>query len=1208
MKSLGTRFLWPLGTIAVLFAFFGLYRNYSASQDHTIALIQQQANLAMQFDLAIREYTGEKIRPVMERFLDKDGFMPETMSTSYISRSIFEKVRKQFPEYIIRFASDNPRNPINAATPDELRLIHFFRENRHVSQRSEIVTLNGRKYWAHFVPKWIKEDCMRCHGDPKDAPAELIKRYGSTASFHRAVGDVAGLDTIAIPLDTINAELSSDFKRQSIISITGIVLLCVSILLIFRFVVTKRLTAMAAHFQKIAEHPESHWMTPLAVRGRDEISVLGHAFNRLAAQLRAAHESLEQRVQERTADLEQSNTALQKEAEDRLNAEEALRASETRLKSLFHAAPIGLTIVEGRIHRMANKRHCEITGYSEEELFGQSTRILYETDAEFERVGQALYANLAEQGQTFVETVFRRKDGELRNVIVSAAFLDPDAPSGPVVVAIQDITENKKAEAALQSIDAYQRLIIRHAPFGMHFYRLEPDGQLIFEGGNPAADTILGLDHHALEGKIIEEAFPGLQKTSVPDIYKQIARNGGIHHQDDMNYDEANGLSGAYEFHAFQTMPNRMAVFFADITARKQAEMELRKSEERYRQIVDTAQEGIWCMDENFVTSYVNPQTAKMLGYDPGELMGRPFLDFIHEEDVPDQLNLFERRQQGLQDRYERRLRTKNGREFWGVLSVAPVFDEQRKFAGSFAMLSDITDRKRMEEELRTSETTLQTLLQAAPIGITITQNRIFQYVNDRYCNIVGYSREELIGHSSRMLYDSGEDFTRVGRELFDRLKEHSTSSFETYHRRKDGSPIDILLSAAPLEPTVSKVVVTVMDITEHKHTEAERQRLETQFQQAQKMEAVGQLAGGVAHDFNNLLQVINGYTDIALMDLEPGSPATQALQEIATAGERAARLIGQLLAFSRRQIMKLEYMSLNTVVEEFLKMVKRVIGEDIHVNFVPGPALGVVHVDRGQMEQVIMNLCVNARDAMPQGGTLTIETKNVVLDHDYCEAHAGAAPGHYILLTLTDTGCGMDTETQKHIFEPFFTTKGLGKGTGLGLATVYGIIKQHDGMIQVYSEPGMGTIFKIYLPKLEPSVHQTLPKDESPVRGGHETILMAEDDPMVRALAQKVLENAGYTVLAACDGREALQVFYENPDRVDLVLLDVVMPNLGGKAVYDELRRDFPTLRFLFASGYSENAIHTGFILDEGIQLIQKPYAPKELLRRIRMILDNTR
>jgi len=285
--------------------------------------------------------------------------------------------------------------------------------------------------------------------------------------------------------------------------------------------------------------------------------------------------------------------------------------------------------------------------------------------------------------------------------------------------------------------------------------------------------------------------------------------------------------------------------------------------------------------------------------------------------------------------------------------------------------------------------------------------------------------------------------------------------------------------------------------------------------------------------------------------------------------------------------------------------MIRRLIGEDVEVAVMDGRGLGMVHADRGQMEQVLLNLCINARDAMPEGGILTIGTENVVFDSEYCNLHTWAAPGRYVLLSVADTGCGMDKETQVHVFEPFFTTKALGKGTGLGLSTVYGIVRQHKGMVQVYSEVGLGTTFKVYLPNIEIPASTVEVKTVERAKGGTETILLAEDDQALQTLAARILESAGYTVLLASDGKEALDVFEKHAAEIDLCLLDVVMPKMGGKAVYDVLRQQHPGLLFLFSSGYSVDAIHTGFVLKEGIELIQKPYAPETLLRRIRQVLD---
>lgn len=394
--------------------------------------------------------------------------------------------------------------------------------------------------------------------------------------------------------------------------------------------------------------------------------------------------------------------------------------------------------------------------------------------------------------------------------------------------------------------------------------------------------------------------------------------------------------------------------------------------------------------------------------------------------------------------------------------------------------------------------------------------------------------------------------------------------------------------------------------IAESRQAAEEKAKLEEQYRQAQKMEAVGQLTGGVAHDFNNLLQVINGATEMALDDMAGNHPSRESMQEVAKAGKRAARLVSQLLLFSRRQIMRPENLDLNETVTDLLKMLGRVIGEHVQFIWEPGDMQGVIHADRGMIEQALINLCVNARDAMPEGGTLTISTEAVYIDENYCATRSWAVPGAYGVLKVSDTGCGMDAETQKRIFEPFFTTKDRSKGTGLGLSTVYGIIKQHDGMINVYSELGQGTVFKLYWPLPTKASKQAQESGQcSPVLGGHETILLAEDDYLVRKLGKNLLEKAGYTVQVARNGREALEIFMEDPDKVDLAILDVVMPEMGGREAHDRMKSVRPDIKVLFASGYSENAIHTNYILDKPFTLIQKPFTRRVLLEHVRKILD---
>jgi len=418
----------------------------------------------------------------------------------------------------------------------------------------------------------------------------------------------------------------------------------------------------------------------------------------------------------------------------------------------------------------------------------------------------------------------------------------------------------------------------------------------------------------------------------------------------------------------------------------------------------------------------------------------------------------------------------------------------------------------------------------------------------------------------------------------------------------------DDLLNPGSLTKEQAEILVlyaaTIGHLCSRKHAEAKREQLEEQLRHAQKMEAVGQLAGGVAHDFNNILQVILGNVDMVLADID--DPETrQPLEEVFQAAGRAADLTRQLLAFSRRQVIRPANLDLNKLVEGILKMIDRAIGEHINLRFRPDRHLGTIYADPGQIEQIVINLCINARDAMPIGGTLTIETENVTIGPDYLNTHQWATQGRYVLLTVTDTGHGIDEATRAQIFEPFFTTKGVGRGTGLGLATVYGIVQQHNGHIQVYSEPGKGTAFKIYIPIVESPPQEIHEKIVEPIVGGTETILVAEDEQMVRNLVTNMLQNAGYTVLAASDGEEAIRVFDQHADSIALALLDVVMPKLGGREVMDHIQAHTSTIPFLFSSGYSENAVHTNFVIEEGLHLISKPYGKNELLRAVRKLLD---
>ncbi len=524
-------------------------------------------------------------------------------------------------------------------------------------------------------------------------------------------------------------------------------------------------------------------------------------------------------------------------------------------------------------------------------------------------------------------------------------------------------------------------------------------------------------------------------------------------------------------------------------------------------------------------------------------------------------------------------------------------------------LMEEISEREKAKEALKESESMYRMLVESTNSFVfSLDTGGVCRYVNRFWTDRLGYSSDEIVGTNGFHLI-TPESLKGFREEFAIALGGESRSDIEFRSKTSDGGFVDVSVNLNPILDSSGQVTLmlgTGIDITERKRAEEDRERLEEQYRQAQKMEAVGQLTGGVAHDFNNLLQVINGGTEMAISDLPEGHLVRESLATVAKAGERAARLVSQLLLFSRRQIMQPESLDLNDIVGNLLKLLGRLIGEFIQLQFHPGKHAGAIHADRGMVEQAVMNLCLNARDAMPTGGTLTIETSSVVIDEAYCAAHSWATPGRFALLSISDSGHGMDPGTVEHIFEPFFTTKEVGKGTGLGLATVYGIVKQHEGMIHAYSEPGKGSTFKLYWPKSAAPTETPQEEPEELVSGGTETILLAEDDDMVRDLAERVLKRAGYMVLTAQDGTEAVALFEKRATEIAMVILDVVMPKMGGREAYEHMQRLRPGLKALFASGYSENAIHTNFVLDEDLALVQKPFSPNALLLAVRKILDS--
>jgi two-component system cell cycle sensor histidine kinase/response regulator CckA len=516
---------------------------------------------------------------------------------------------------------------------------------------------------------------------------------------------------------------------------------------------------------------------------------------------------------------------------------------------------------------------------------------------------------------------------------------------------------------------------------------------------------------------------------------------------------------------------------------------------------------------------------------------------------------------------------------------------------------------RRAKEALHESEERFRLMYDEAPVGYheLDREGRIIR-VNRRELEMLGYNEEELLRRPV-WKFVVEEEMTRqvIMAKIAGDVSFHET--FERTYRRKDGTTLPVMIQDRIIRDKKGRILgirSMIEDITERRRAEEALQKSEEQLRQWQRVEAIGRLAGGVAHDFNNLLMTIKGCSELLLGGLDPRDLRREEVEEIRKAAERATALTRQLLAFGRRQVLQPQVLDLNEVVANMDRMLQRLIGEDIQLLTVLDPQLWPVKVDPGQIEQVIMNLAVNARDAMRGGGKLTIETANVILDEDYARRHVSVKAGPCVMLAVTDNGCGMDKETQSHLFEPFFTTKETGEGTGLGLSTVYGIVKQSGGNIWAYSELGQGTTFKIYLPRIEEAVRTYRPKAGRAVSpGGSETILLVEDEEAVRTIVSKILQNKGYTVLEAHHGIEALQICMHHEGLIHLMVTDVVMPQMSGRELAERLTMLRPEIRVLFMSGYPDNAIVHHGVLGAGTAFLQKPFTLNALECKVRELLD---
>ncbi len=617
---------------------------------------------------------------------------------------------------------------------------------------------------------------------------------------------------------------------------------------------------------------------------------------------------------------------------------------------------------------------------------------------------------------------------------------------------------------------------------------------------------------------------------------------------------------------------------------------------------VEQSPAAVLITDPAGVIQYVNQRFTEISGYARSEVLGKNASILKSGQTPPEVYDaLWATIMSGDTWKGEIQNRRKTGELYWDHSVISPLRDGAGAITHFLSVQEDVTERKRMEQQLREREEYFRSLIeQAMDIIAVLDASGAIKYASPSVSPVLGYAPEELVGR--KMLDLVHADDAEATLQVFAEGVATGTGGrlLEVRFRHKDGTYRILEAIGRYLlgDPLVRGVVINARDVTE-------RRSLERQFLQAQKMEAVGRLAGGVAHDFNNVLTAILGYAGLLLDGLPTLSPLRPDLEEIKNAADRAAGLTHQLLAFSRKQVLEMRVLDVNELVADMDKLLRRLLGEDIDVLTKLDPAVGSVRADAGQLEQVIVNLAVNSRDAMPEGGKLAIETRNAELDDSYAQEHVPVRPGHYVMLAVSDTGTGMTAETMSHVFEPFFTTKEAGKGTGLGLATVYGIVKQSGGYVWCYSEPGQGTTFKIYLPRVD------LPAERLPGRAaerptqGSETVLLVEDEGALRALARRVLERHGYTVLEAPTADAALALARDHAGPIHLLLADVVLPGASGRTLANELLLRRAELKLLFMSGYTEDAIVLRGVLAPQTAFIHKPFTADGLAAKVREVLD---
>jgi PAS domain S-box-containing protein len=806
-----------------------------------------------------------------------------------------------------------------------------------------------------------------------------------------------------------------------------------------------------------------------------------------------------------------------------------------------------------------------------------------------------------------MEFRLRTKGGGYKWIYSRGRIVERDENGHPVriVGAHTDIDARKQAELDNQILKDRLQGMFDHLSIGVAVYEAVENGKdFVFIDFNRAAESISRVAREEVVGHTLLECFPNMDRSGLLEAMYTAWKTGACQHLKPFYYSD-DQRRGWRENRVFRIPSGEVVVLFEDVTRRMQDLESLGESEERFRVVFDSVGDNVFLKDKNLRYLMVNSVVERLLGRSREDLIGRPDGE-LFDPDVAQRLEKSDRRVLAGETVEDELAISVQGTSRFFHVKKTPVRGADGSVVGLCGVARDVTEKKRAEEALREVAEELEATIEASMVGLMFLKNRVITRVNQRMAEMLGYTPEEIEGQGPEQLHLSHDHFVEFGEKYYWRLAEKAIVQVEFPMRHKDGHTVLCLFSGRAIAPPDLGMgaVWTIDDITERKREQEEKERLQAQLQQSQKLESIGRLAGGVAHDLNNLLSPILGYAELLLQDAARNDPRRDSLDQIVKAGNRARDLVRQLLAFSRKQTLEFKSLDLNELIRGFEKLLRRTIRENIAIETILDTSLPPVLGDVGQLEQVIMNMAVNSQDAIAGEGSLILETHRQHLNERKMDDHT-VVSGDYAVLVVRDTGSGMGEETRKHLFEPFYTTKERDKGTGLGLAMVYGIIKQHKGHVFVHSRPGEGTVFTILLPAFHGDVAAEEAIVSKDAAAGTETILFAEDNRQVRELTATILKREGYRVIAAESGEQALERLKEHEGAVALLITDVIMGGMNGRELAEAVQAVSPGTRVLFMSGYTDDTIAEHGVINPGIMFLHKPFSVKVLLAKVREALD---